>query len=84
MKPNQIKAALAERGIRQREIARECSVTDTQVSRVIKQCDFVVSTKVARAIAKRLGMPLERVFPAYTSSSQSLRESGHSRARAAA
>lgn len=65
MKPNQIKAALAERGIRQREIARECSVTDTQVSRVIKQCDFIVSTKVAKTIAKRLGMPLEKVFPAY-------------------
>lgn len=65
MKANEIKAALVLKKVRQRTIARECGVSDTQVARVIMLCDFKVSTRVAAKIAEKIGKPLEAVFPVY-------------------
>ncbi len=65
MKSNQIKAALAEKGIRHRAIALACGVSDSTVYKVIWSPDIVVSTKVAMAIAAAIGKPIEKVFPCY-------------------
>ncbi len=84
MTPARIQYELKLRRITQRQIASECGVSAVMVHKVIRKADIRLSRRIAQAVAAKIGKPLERVFPAYTSSSQSLREPGHSRARAAA
>lgn len=65
MKPERIQYELKLRKITQRMIARECGVSDVQVSRVIKHCDQRMSRHIAEAISAHIGKPLEQVFPNY-------------------
>ncbi|OPY05629.1 MAG: hypothetical protein A4E66_02398 [Syntrophus sp. PtaB.Bin001] len=51
MKPERIQYELKLRKITQRMIARECGVSDVQVSRVIKHCDQRMSRHIAEAIS---------------------------------
>ncbi|OPY13521.1 MAG: hypothetical protein A4E74_02540 [Syntrophus sp. PtaB.Bin075] len=67
MKPHLIKAALMGKKISQRDIARECHVSDSTVSKVIRysDLDIVISRPVAAVICAKLGKPIEQVFPCY-------------------
>ena len=63
MTPLDIKIELMRAGISQADIARECRVSRSQVSRVIgNQC---VSDHVRRAVATAIGKGVENIWPEY-------------------
>ena len=63
MTPLDIKIELLRAGVSQADIARECEVSRSQVSRVIgNQC---VSDHVRRAVATAIGKGVEDVWPEY-------------------
>jgi lambda repressor-like predicted transcriptional regulator len=59
----QIKHELEKAGSTQAEIARELEISSTQVHRVLYQGQ--VSDRVRRRIAKKIGVPVERIWPEY-------------------
>jgi predicted transcriptional regulator len=61
MTPNKIRALLVERGIRQAEIAKELGVTPPAVCAVLN--GHWRSPRVEAHIAKRLGIPQEKLWP---------------------
>ncbi|SPD73784.1 conserved hypothetical protein [uncultured Desulfobacterium sp.] len=63
MDPLDIKHAIERAGSSQSEIARERGVTPAMVNRVIWNGD--VSDHIRRAIARRIGRPVEDIWPAY-------------------
>ena len=63
MTPNRIQYELRERGITQKRIAEEIGVSETSVSDVILRQR--ISDKVMRAVADRIGKPVQLVFPEY-------------------
>ncbi len=63
MKPLKIRAMLVERGITNADIARDLGVTRHAIYGVIH--GRWTSRPVATEIARRLGLPLEKVFPRY-------------------
>ncbi|HPL62961.1 MAG TPA: helix-turn-helix transcriptional regulator [Syntrophales bacterium] len=63
MTPTQIKTAFKEKGITQRAIADELGVSEMTVSKVVHR--IIVSNRVMRAIAAKLGEDHRRVFPEY-------------------
>ena len=62
MKPIDIKHAIEKAGSNQAKIARECSVTPTQVHRVIHGS---VSDHVRQAIARTIGKDVKEIWPDY-------------------
>jgi len=60
-----IQSWLAAKGIRQRDIARECGVSDATVHKVIQNPDVITSRRVAAVVAIKIGKPIENVFPGY-------------------
>ena len=63
MKPNKIRALLVERGIKQVDIANELNVSRSHVGSVI--AGRWRSKRIAECIARRLNMPIERLFRDY-------------------
>lgn len=63
MKPQRIRALMVAKQITNIEIARELGVTPVSVHGVIY--GKWTSRRIAEAIARKLGMPLEKVFPRY-------------------
>ena len=61
MKPHEIRALLIKRQIKQKEIADELGLKECSVSGAIS--GRWQSRRVCEAIAKRLDMPLKRLFP---------------------
>lgn len=59
--PIDIKYALEKAGSSQAEIARELSLSRTQVNRVIHQGS--PSDRVRRAIAAKIGVDVKRIWP---------------------
>lgn len=56
-----IKAAIRKKGVNQAQIARHLEVSEMMVSKVIKGTDK--STRVAKAIAKIVGLPVDTLWP---------------------
>lgn len=63
MAPNDIRAELIRRGIRQADIARELGIHRVTVNQVIRGVG--TSRRVAERIADILGRPVPVVFPSY-------------------
>ena len=63
MTPLDIKIELMRAGISQADIARDCGVSRSQVSRVI--CNQCVSDHVRRAVASAIGRGVDKVWPEY-------------------
>lgn len=60
MSPNEVKAELALRGVKQVEIARAVGISAAQVNRVIARLRR--NAEVEREVARRLGKPVTKVF----------------------
>jgi DNA-binding XRE family transcriptional regulator len=63
MNPRKIRAMLVERGITNADIARDMGVTRNAIYGVI--AGRWSSRAVATEIARRINLPLEKVFPKY-------------------
>lgn len=63
MTPTAIKIAFLKKGITQRSIADELSVSSVSVNRVI--AGLSTSRRIAHAISEAIGKPFEKVFPNY-------------------
>ena len=63
MTPIEIKEKLKERKIKQREIARQCGVSEMQVSRIVNRKE--ISDRVMQAVARAIDMDHRAVFPEY-------------------
>lgn len=63
MTPEQIRTALKDNGSSQAELAAELEVAQSSIFRVIGRLN--VSDRIMRAIAKRIGKPVQKVFPEY-------------------
>jgi lambda repressor-like predicted transcriptional regulator len=63
MHPADIQAALKKRGITQKQIADELDVSQFHVSDVINNCAMRRSMRVMTAVAGKIGLPVEEVFP---------------------
>ncbi|MCF6267799.1 MAG: helix-turn-helix transcriptional regulator [Desulfuromusa sp.] len=63
MKPNKIRALMVERGIKQADIARDLNIRKASVNGVVH--GKWASRRVATEVARRLNLPLEKVFPKY-------------------
>ncbi len=61
MHPADIQAALKKKGITQAAIARQLSVSEMTVSRVVRGTDS--SRRVAQAISDIIGIPLNNLWP---------------------
>lgn len=61
MDPNEVRVALFRSGISQMEIARQCGVHYSLVSRVLDGTS--VSHKVRTAIAEATGIDIRRIWP---------------------
>ncbi|MDT8422091.1 MAG: helix-turn-helix transcriptional regulator [Desulfuromonadales bacterium] len=63
MKPRRIRALLVENGITHAEIARTLDIKRQSVDSVIH--GRTNSRRVSEEVARRLNLPLDRVFPQY-------------------
>ncbi len=63
MTPNKIQEALRKNDITQKQIASELSVAEMTVSKVIHR--IIVSDRVMKAIASKIGRDHRQVFPEY-------------------
>lgn len=63
MKPQKIRALMVEKKITSADIARELGVSHVSVHGVIY--GKWPSRRIAEAVARRLNLPLEKVFPKY-------------------
>ncbi len=63
MHPADIQSALKKRGFTQRAIAAEIGVAEISVSKAIHR--QVISDRIMRTIAEKLGEDPRRVFPEY-------------------
>jgi lambda repressor-like predicted transcriptional regulator len=63
MHPADIQAALKKKGIRQKQIAEDLDVSQFHVSDVINNCVVRRSMRVMTAVAAKIGLPVEEVFP---------------------
>jgi predicted transcriptional regulator len=63
MKPLKIRAMLVERGLIYADIARPLGISRQAVSAVIH--GRIASRTVAEEVARRIDLPLEKVFPRY-------------------
>ncbi|MEN6422075.1 MAG: helix-turn-helix domain-containing protein [Smithella sp.] len=61
MSPNEINAAIIDKGLNQAAIARAINVTPGSVSRAIN--DLSVQTRVMEAIAEAIGKDVKQVWP---------------------
>ena len=66
MTPAYRQMLLKEKGITQKQIANEEGVSEMSISKEMN--DGNVSDRLRRAIAKKLGLPVAKVFPAYYNS----------------
>lgn len=62
MAPNEIKAELARKGVKQSEIARSVGKSKQMVGDVIRR--FRRNADIEREVAARIGKPVKRVFGA--------------------
>lgn len=62
MHPADIQAALKKKGITQKQIAEELGVSQFHVSEVINDAETRRSQRVMRAVAEKIGLPVEEVF----------------------
>jgi lambda repressor-like predicted transcriptional regulator len=63
MHPADIQAALKKRGIMQKDIARDLGVSPAAISYVVRK--IMVSDRIARAVAERIGQTPEVIFHEY-------------------
>lgn len=63
MTPEQICAALRDKGSSQVKIASELGVSQVLISRVINRAN--VSDRIMRAIADKIRCPVQKIFPEY-------------------
>lgn len=63
MTPAKIQYLIKEAGLTQKAIAREIGVSETTVSDIVLKQR--ISDRVMRAIAERIGQPVQKVFPEY-------------------
>ncbi len=63
MTPEQICAALRDKGSSQVKLAAELGVSQVLISRVTNRAN--VSDRIMRAIAETIGKPVQKVFPEY-------------------
>lgn len=63
MTANKIKAMLVERGIKQTDIAKELGIARSSVAGAISGYRQHKSRRVHEAVAKRVGKPIEKLWP---------------------
>ena len=63
MKPLEIKHAIENAGLTQKELAKKENVTPTAVNRVIWRND--TSSRIRKAIARVINRPVEEIWPEY-------------------
>jgi len=63
MSPNKIKAMMVERGVKQVDIARELGIAPSSVGGAIKGYRQHRSRRVHEAVARRVGKPIEKLWP---------------------
>lgn len=63
MKPNQIRSLMVKHQVKQAEIAADLDVSPAAVSSVI--AGRFVSRRISEAVANRVGVPVEKLWPKY-------------------